>query len=187
MCQTTFNLKFYNCQPNVTNTHSPFKHKSTPHIHSNIILIQKFNLCKTVYPQTCTHAPPHITTLSCWPTSVYPTRQILCTPQDIACLYHPHTPTPPPPTHTHTHIRVIAFDRGRTMYVCVLVCECVCVCNCNTEDVKLNTEDTLLKLYLLATTYVYIIVQNLQTRTFSIYPHSLFTVEMTHEHFNYKI
>ena len=71
-------------------------------------------------------------------------------------------------THTHTHTCNRLWPRTYNGCVCISVC----VCNCNTEDTKLNTEDTLLKLL---TADVYIIVQNLPTRTFSIYPQTLFT------------
>ena len=83
-------------------------------------------------------------------------------------------------THTHTYIRVIAFDRGRTMDdVCVSVCECVCMFVTaiprTQKSIPRTHNSNYARMNLLATADVYIIVHNLQTRTFSIYPQTLFT------------
>ena len=111
-------------------------------------------------------------------------------------ICHAHTHT-----HTHTHTRLIAFNWRHTIDdVCVKLYLCVNVWTCWLQciTVKRRTQNSIRTTWIWSIkrgwqllwqpwTYTYIIVHNLQTRTFPIpTPRPCLLVVITHKHFDYN-
>ena len=107
-------------------------HRSTCHITHQFSMhtLQHTNtkICSEYSTDTWTHKAQHIY----WCAH----RHIDITEEDIRVNTYRHT-------HTCNRLRPRTYNGW-----CVCICVWMYACNCNTEDAKVNTEDTQLKLYL---------------------------------------